>query len=95
MLVLVSQWGVLLFQATFALPVIFPRLRWIYVPAGLALHIGILLTLKAPFYQWIALYAIFIPWSDVFAMVDRRVRAWRAEHAPTTAATSPQAQRAP
>jgi hypothetical protein len=62
--ILLSQIGILLFQATFALAVIFPKLRWIYVPAGLLLHIGIYLTLKAPFFSWIALYAVFIPWSE-------------------------------
>jgi uncharacterized membrane protein YphA (DoxX/SURF4 family) len=70
-LVLLAQYGVLLFQATFALAVIFPRLRWIYVPAGLCLHIGIYLTLTAPFFQWIALYAVFIPWAEAL----RRFRA--------------------
>lgn len=71
-LVLLSQWAVLAFQATFALAVLFPRMKWIYVPAGLAFHIGILVTLSAPFYQWIALYAVFIPWSDAFALLARR-----------------------
>lgn len=63
--ILLSQVGVLLFQATFSLAVIFPKLRWIYVPAGLALHIGIFLTLRAAFFTWIALYAVFIPWAEV------------------------------
>jgi hypothetical protein len=54
----------LLFQATFSLAVIFPKLRWIYVPIGLCLHVGIFLTLSAPFFSWIALYAVFIPWSE-------------------------------
>ena len=74
-LILLSQYGVLLFQATFALAVIFPKLRWIYVPAGLCLHIGIYLTLTAPFFQWIALYAVFIPWSEAL----QRLRA-RSDH---------------
>jgi hypothetical protein len=69
--VLLGQWGVLLFQASFALAVIFPRLRWIYVPAGLCLHTVIFLTLTAPFFQWIALYAVFIPWTEAL----RRLRA--------------------
>lgn len=72
LLVMLGQYGVLLFQATFALAVIFPRLRWIYVPAGLALHIGIYLTLTAPFFQWIALYAVFIPWAEAWRMVRAR-----------------------
>jgi hypothetical protein len=62
--ILLSQIAVLLFQTTFSLAVIFPRLRWIYVPVGLALHLGIFLTLRAPFFSWIGLYVVFIPWSE-------------------------------
>jgi len=71
-LVLFGQYGVLLFQATFALPVIFRKLRWIYVPAGLFLHTFILITLAAPFFQWIALYAVFIPWSEALRLARGR-----------------------
>lgn len=74
LLILLGQYGVLLFQASFALAVIFPKLRWIYVPAGLCLHIFIYLTLKAPFFQWIALYAVFIPWSEALQLVRTRLR---------------------
>jgi uncharacterized membrane protein YphA (DoxX/SURF4 family) len=71
-LVLMSQYGVLLFQATFALAVIFPKLRWIYVPVGLLLHIGIYVTLTAPFFQWIVLYAVFIPWTEALRLLRAR-----------------------
>ncbi|HEX5079893.1 MAG TPA: TQO small subunit DoxD [Geminicoccaceae bacterium] len=71
-LILLGQYGVLLFQATFALAVIFPKLRWIYVPAGLCLHIFIYLTLTAPFFQWIALYAVFIPWTGALKRLGAR-----------------------
>jgi hypothetical protein len=70
-LVYVLQFFTILFQATFALAVLFPRLRWLYVPLGLGFHIGILLTLRAPFYQWMALYVVFIPWSRVFERVGQ------------------------
>ena len=73
-LILLAQYGVLLFQATFALAVIFPKLRWIYVPAGLCLHIGIYVTLTAPFFQWIALYAVFIPWAEALRLRASTVR---------------------
>ena len=72
--ILLGQYGVLLFQATFALAVIFPKLRWIYVPVGLLMHIGIYVTLTAPFFQWIALYAVFIPWAKVLQLVRTRLR---------------------
>lgn len=71
-LVMISQYIVVIFQATFALAVIFPKLRWIYVPLGLGFHIGNILLLNAPFPEWIALYAVFVPWRRVFEMVGRR-----------------------
>jgi hypothetical protein len=74
LLVLLSQVGTLLFQATFSLAVIFPKLRWIYVPAGLALHVMIFLTLRAPFFQWIALYAVFIPWSEAVRLIRGQLK---------------------
>jgi Vitamin K-dependent gamma-carboxylase len=70
--VLLGQYVTLLFQATFALPVLFPKLRWLYVPLGLFFHITIYLTLTAPFFQWIALYAVFIPWSEALNLFRAR-----------------------
>jgi hypothetical protein len=69
-LALLMQIGVLLFQATFWAAVVFPKLRWIYIPLGLCFHTGIYLTLQAPFFHWIALYVVFIPWSEA-------LRRWR------------------
>jgi hypothetical protein len=82
-LIHIAQYGVLLFQATFALAVVFPKLRWFYVPAGLALHTGILLTLKAPFYEWMCLYVIFVPWTQALHILS----GYRQErsHAPVAA----------
>ena len=70
-LVLLSQYMVVAFQATFALCVIFPRLRWIYVPLGLGFHIGNWVLLQAPFPEWIALYAVLIPWRQTFEIIGR------------------------
>lgn len=72
LLILISQYLVVIFQATFALAVLFPRLLWIYVPLGLGFHIGNIFLLNAPFPQWIALYAVFIPWRRLFQLVGRR-----------------------
>jgi Vitamin K-dependent gamma-carboxylase len=70
-LVMLSQYTVVIFQTTFALAVIFPRLRWIYVPLGLTFHAGNWILLNAPFPEWIALYAVLIPWQRVFGMLVR------------------------
>ena len=64
--VMVFQIFTLIFEATFAAVMILPWTRRIYVPLGLMFHVGILLTMNAPFFQWIALYAVFVNWSAVF-----------------------------
>lgn len=68
-LILLGQWGVMVFQGTFFLSLLIPRLKWLYVPAGMAMHVGIYVTLTAPFFQWAALYVVFIPWSRFFALM--------------------------
>lgn len=65
-LILLGQWAVMAFQATFFLEVIFPKLRWLYIPVGFSLHVTIYVLQGAPFFTWMALYSIFIPWSVVF-----------------------------
>ena len=64
-LIVVAQALILIFQATFFLVLPFPKLRWIYLPVGLLFHLSNYWILRAPFPQWIALYAVFIPWSEV------------------------------
>jgi len=74
--VMALQFAVLAFQATFAVAMIFPKSRWFYVPVGLLFHIGIHLTLKASFFQWIALYVVFVPWTAALKwMLARSARA--------------------
>ena len=80
--VMALQFGVLAFQATFAVAMIFPKSRWFYVPAGLMMHIGIYLALRAPFFQWIALYVVFVPWTAALTW-------WLARRAPRGARTLP------
>jgi hypothetical protein len=58
-----ASWSVLIFQGTFWMTLLFPKLKWIYVPIGMAFHVGIYVTLRAPFWQWMVLYAVFIPWT--------------------------------
>ena len=72
--VMLSQWGVILFQMTFFLSILVPRLKWIYVPAGMFMHVGIYILLSAPFFQWIALYAAFVPWTQLIRGWQERSR---------------------
>lgn len=61
-----SQWTALLFQGTFFLAVIFPLLRWCYLPLGFTFHVMVYLTMRAPFFTWMGMYGVFINWKVVF-----------------------------
>lgn len=54
-------WVTLLFEGTFFFVLIFPRLVWIYIPLGIGLHLGMCLAKVACFYQFLALYIVFLP----------------------------------
>lgn len=57
------SWVTILFEGSFFLVLIFPVLGWLYIPLGVALHTGIYLTMKAPFFQFMIVYvAFFTPW---------------------------------
>jgi predicted DCC family thiol-disulfide oxidoreductase YuxK/uncharacterized membrane protein YphA (DoxX/SURF4 family) len=57
------SWLTVLWQGTFFLILIFPFLAYVYIPLGIGFHTTIYLTLGAPFFHWLALYAVFIPWA--------------------------------
>lgn len=63
----------ILFEATFFLVLIFPVLAWIYVPMGVGLHSGIYVLMRAPFFQLIIIYAVFIPWVPFARNLSRRL----------------------
>jgi predicted DCC family thiol-disulfide oxidoreductase YuxK/uncharacterized membrane protein YphA (DoxX/SURF4 family) len=48
------------FELTFVLAILLPWLAGPYVLAGTMLHLGIYLTLRAPFFQFIVLYVVFV-----------------------------------
>jgi hypothetical protein len=83
-LVLLSSWAVFIFQGTFFISLLYPRLKILYVPMGMALHVGIYVLMRAPFFQWAVLYAVFVPWSSLI----QKLRAARpaATRAPGLAA---------
>jgi len=57
----VLSWVTILWEATFFLVLIFPRLIWVYLPLGIGLHAGMALAGVASFPQFMALYAVFLP----------------------------------
>ena len=68
------SWFTLFFEGTFFVVLIFLALVWLYVPMGIMLHTGMLLTMGANFSQWIALYAVFIPWQNVINLATIAVQ---------------------
>ena len=71
---MLGQIVVVVFQSTFWLVLFFPRLGWIYFPLGLFFHIMIFVTLKAPFWHWILLYFLFVPYSNIFKAMRGDIR---------------------
>lgn len=71
-LAIASSWFAVLFEVTFCFILLVPRLALIYVPLGIALHIGIYLAQRAPFFQFIALYVVFVPWTTVLRRLVQR-----------------------
>lgn len=67
------SWVTILFEGTFFLVIFFPRLAWVYIPLGVALHAGMCLTELACFYQFVALYTVFIPWVPLFQDLSERL----------------------
>ncbi|MGD1804890.1 hypothetical protein ACP6PL_05545 [Dapis sp. BLCC M126] len=64
-LALIFSYVAVLYEGTFFLVLIFPRLVWLYIPMGAAFHTGIYLAQMAPFFQYIAIYSVFIPWTSI------------------------------
>jgi len=62
-LAIVASWTAVLFEITFCSVLLFPRLVWLYIPLGAMLHTGIYMAQRAPFFQFVALYAVFVPWT--------------------------------
>lgn len=68
------SWGTILFEGTFFLLILVPALALVYVPLWAALHVGIYVTMKAPFFGWAALYCVFVPWQTVGRWLRDRFR---------------------
>lgn len=71
------SWVTILFEATFFFVLVVPILVWIYIPVGLALHMGMYVTGLASFFQFLALYAVFIPWMSLFTALSRKIETLR------------------
>ena len=61
----------LYFESTFFLVLLVPRLALLYLPLGIGMHVGIYLAMKAPFFQFLVLYSVFVPWARVISKLLR------------------------
>ncbi len=68
------SWFTVLVEGLFFLVLPWPRLAWLLVPSAAAMHVGIQITMRAPFALYLPLYAAFVPWSHVGAWVATRKR---------------------
>lgn len=66
-LCLALSWYALLVEGLFPLVLWKRRLAWFFVPAAAALHLGIWVTMRAPFWLYLPLYAVFVPWTRLLA----------------------------
>jgi len=62
----VASWVSILFEATFWVVLILPRLAPLILSVGAGFHVAIYVIQRAPFLSFMWLYAVFVPWSKVF-----------------------------
>ncbi|MSR46878.1 MAG: hypothetical protein EXS13_07430 [Planctomycetes bacterium] len=74
-LCVVLSWGALLVELLFPLVLWQRRLALLFVPAAAAIHLGIWVTMRAPFWLYLPLYAVFVPWSRLFNAAPEIARA--------------------
>lgn len=51
----------ILFEGTFWMAIAVPRVTWLYLAAGVGLHLGIYVLQAAPFFTFMGLYIVFLP----------------------------------
>ena len=64
-LAVLLSWLTMIFEGAFPLVLFVPSLVWVFLPLGLILHLGMASTNLAFFYQYLALYTVFVPWDRV------------------------------
>ena len=69
-----ASWLSILFESTFWLVLVVPRLALIYLPIGIGFHATVYVLQRVSFFSFVWLYGVFVPWRDVLA----RLRLWLA-----------------
>jgi len=68
--------GALLLETTFPLVLFVPRLRWLFIPGLIVMHIGIRIALGLDYSaQWLTVLIVFVNWPLVVAWLRRAVAA--------------------
>jgi hypothetical protein len=73
-LVWITSLTTLIFEGTFCLVLLFPKLAWFYVPMGVMFHLAIYVMMGAPFFQFIAIYAVFVPWGSLLKTLSHHLK---------------------
>jgi hypothetical protein len=64
--------GALLMETTFPLVLFLPRLRWLFIPALIAMHVGIRIALGLDYSaQWLTVLIVFVDWPVAVAWFRR------------------------
>ncbi len=59
-------WFTLIFEGFFWIVLVRPRWGWLLALTGISFHLGIFMTMRAPFAMYLPAYAALIPWSEWF-----------------------------
>jgi hypothetical protein len=66
--------GSLLLETCFPLVLFFRRLRWVFIPAAVAMHVGVRLAIGLDYSaQWLTLVIVFVDWAVVTDWLRRSV----------------------
>lgn len=85
-------WFTLLAEGLFFLVLLRPRLALLFVPALVMLHLGIYAAMRAPFFHYLPLFAVFVPWSRCLGRLragPAGVHPGRHEQGPATRVAGP------
>jgi hypothetical protein len=68
----------LFFETLFPVVLFVPRLRWLFIPAVIGLHLGIQLTLGLDYSAWwLTVLIVFVDWPVIVDWLRSRIGAWR------------------
>ena len=65
LLSLIATWMTVIFEGGFFLVLIFPQLIKLFLPMGIAFHLGIYIAMQIPFFLILPTYAAFVPWGTL------------------------------